>query len=184
MHPYIGLLILRAKSPFDPSLNPALVNIAMKVIHNNCNVCILDLTDMYVAMHLSLRPVSLGLIHAYQITHAHVTTTTCSWYMHTYFTFYFVFISFIMITHITIWVICWVYGFVAYACIGRHNNRPQTCKELLLHLSLLTPTQDKQYHNYQIINHCPSPTLILSSCCSLKQYKHLQKRLWLTIATQ
>ena len=50
------------------------VTMVIKVLHNNCNFCTLDLTDMYA---LALRPEApCSCIHISQITHAHVTTLT------------------------------------------------------------------------------------------------------------
>ena len=46
-----------------PNLQNNIVIMAMKVLHNSCNMCTLDLTDMYA---LTLWPVALELIHTYQ----------------------------------------------------------------------------------------------------------------------
>ena len=40
---------------------------AMKVLHNSCNMCTLDLTDIYA---LALGPVALMLMHTYQSNHS------------------------------------------------------------------------------------------------------------------
>ena len=49
------------------------VTMVMKVLHNSCNMCTLDLTDMY-ALALGMQP-SFPCIHINQVTRAHVTTT-------------------------------------------------------------------------------------------------------------
>ena len=43
------------------------VTMVMKVLHNSCNMCTLDLTDMYA---LALGPVALMLMHTYQSNHS------------------------------------------------------------------------------------------------------------------
>ena len=49
-------------------IQPATVaTIVMKVLHNSCNMCILELTDMYA---LTLRPAALMLVHTYQSIHS------------------------------------------------------------------------------------------------------------------
>ena len=49
------------------------VTMALKVLHNTCNICIHDLLDMYV-----LSPWAVAYICIRQIPHAHVTTITCN----------------------------------------------------------------------------------------------------------
>ena len=49
------------------------VTIAVKVLHNTCNMFIHDLPDM-----IALIPRASG-IHIRQIPHAHVTTITCTY---------------------------------------------------------------------------------------------------------
>ena len=48
---------------------------AMKVLHNTCNIYICDLPDINTFISWACGPQALG-IHITQISHAHVTTIT------------------------------------------------------------------------------------------------------------
>ena len=43
------------------------VTMVMKVLHNTCHMCTLDLTNVYA---LAIEPVALVLVHTYQSNHS------------------------------------------------------------------------------------------------------------------
>ena len=55
-----------------------IVTMVMKVLHNSCNMCTLDLSGMYALALGTVALMSMHTIHLNQITRAHVTTITCS----------------------------------------------------------------------------------------------------------
>ena len=75
MHYQLVLIISQISVTITCGIQPTnVVTMAVKVLHNSCNMCTLDLTDMYA---LALEPLPLRpCIHISQITRAHVTTIT------------------------------------------------------------------------------------------------------------
>ena len=76
MHEQFVLIIPQTSVTITCGIQPIdVVTMAMKVLHNTCNMCIFDLPDMKALISQAYSPWALG-IHNRQIPNAHVKTIT------------------------------------------------------------------------------------------------------------